>query len=76
MLEVVIIDLERVIIGLENAKVTFQLLGLPTSTAVLEPHSNLSWLEAKFLGKLHFSFWFKLVLHLEIFLQGLHLFNA
>lgn len=76
MLERIKADLERVIVGLENAVIAFQLLGFPTSSAVLEPHGNLSWLKTKLLGKLHFSLRLKLVLHLEILLQGLHLLNA
>lgn len=76
VLEGVVIELESIIICLKNAVISFKLLGFPTSASVLEPNSNLSWLQPKFLCQLHFSLGLKLVFHLEVLLQGLHLIHA
>lgn len=76
VLESVVIELESVVIGFKKAIVSLQLLGFPTSSSVLEPNSHLPWLQTQFLCQLHFSLGFKLVLHLEVLLQGLDLVHA
>jgi hypothetical protein len=71
--EVVIVGLEAVIASLQNFVILLKLFGLPPSPAVLKPNGNLTRLQAKVLCELGFPFGFKLVIHLETFLQKLDL---
>ena len=69
----VVVREELVVRRLEEIEVSFELLGFPTSTAVLKPDSNLPRLKTKLVGKLSLALWLQLVLRLEAFLQQMHL---
>lgn len=69
-----IIVQEKGIVGrFEVIIIPFQLLRLPPSPAILEPHSHLPWLQPQLLSQLGLPLGFQLVLFLKALLQQEHL---
>ena len=63
-------------LSLKEIIVFLQLLGLPPGPPVLEPYSNLSWLQTKGSSQLHFPLGLKLVTQLKILLKCFHLLHV
>lgn len=72
----VVVREELVVRGLEEIEVSLELLGFPTSAAVLKPDGDLPGLKTKLVGKLSLALWLQLVLLLEALLQQMHLFMS
>ena len=75
-LECIIICFDCFKLSLKKIIVFLQLFCLPPCSPVLEPYSNLSWLQTKSSSQLHFPLWLKLVAQLKVLLKCLNLFHV